>query len=617
MFRIEPRLEGSVPRQRRVGHFDHQPDVLGLRVALQVPLAGSLGDDHIRLGGAEVAEHDGRVLAQASRWRGGGETFAQDGGDRCVPRRLGAHRNDLALEELDAVMWAEQTVGDGAKELLDAERFPAGRVLGRRFVDSVGHEMILHRQSHTSGERRTDSGKTVAEMTRVARTLLLTIATLMGVPWCWAQDVVWQLTAPASIVQLEAARYSERAFYTYSTGSNTFATQVVNTTAGALVGPPLNGRGLAISHDGAMVGLGVTVGSENQTQVRAVDTGTLIGSTTFVDFGTTQFGHDSSHLFAVSPSNTLNKLALPSLAIVRQWPYDSNGRYVVNPDEPFLFQRTQLGAWFELSTESNAVRAILPHSAQSTIIGQHGRIVAALFFSPRILAFQIAGTAPFAMHQAQTGAIQMWSDNANGIVATTTESEVSVWRISDATELLRFGVPSAQFALTSNDFILVSNGQTLTAHRLGSGLAANATLSGTLRQTGLAQPAGVPLTIELASSQPAGTEVHRVTADPEGRFRVRTSLTGTLRARFKTPTGLSTVFDALSIPADVGNLTLHTGDVDGNNSVALADFVAMRNAFGSKEGTASYLEGADLNRDGTVNTMDFLLLRNHYGRSGQ
>lgn len=446
----------------------------------------------------------------------------------------------------------------------------------------------------------------------------------MGVPWCWAQDVVWQLTAPASIVQLEAARYSERAFYTYSTGSNTYATQVVNTVTGAPVGPLHEGRGVGISRDGTLVALLAREGTQNRTHVREVETGTLIGTSTFVTTYA-QFGHISTVLYIAGRLETnapdsILCLELPALSVTRNWVRDNRGTYFVNPDEPTVFQRSEYGQYFEFSVDSTYVRSILRESARSNIAALYGRLVA-LIHEPSFLSFQIAGNPPYAMRRPHNDAIRAWTGNGNGLLATVSATEVALWRMTDATELARFNLGAtpdlSRYSLTANDLLLVGNGQSLTAHRLGSGLAANATLSGTLRQTGLAQPAGVPLTIELASSQPAGTEVHRVTADPEGRFRVRTSLTGTLRARFKTPTGLSTVFDALSIPADVGNLTLHTGDVDGNNSVALADFVAMRNAFGSKIGTPAYLEGADLNRDGTVNTMDFLLLRNHYGRSGQ
>lgn len=63
-------------------------------------------------------------------------------------------------------------------------------------------------------------------------------------------------------------------------------------------------------------------------------------------------------------------------------------------------------------------------------------------------------------------------------------------------------------------------------------------------------------------------------------------------------------------------VTLLNGDVNGDNRVNIADFIALRAAFGSSPGSGSWNPRADLNGDGTVGIADFLILRANFGRSG-
>ena len=66
------------------------------------------------------------------------------------------------------------------------------------------------------------------------------------------------------------------------------------------------------------------------------------------------------------------------------------------------------------------------------------------------------------------------------------------------------------------------------------------------------------------------------------------------------------------------NVTLRSGDADGNNVVDIADFGLLVNAYGgsaSASGTA-YDARADFNYDGVVDIADFGILVNEYGSSG-
>lgn len=63
-------------------------------------------------------------------------------------------------------------------------------------------------------------------------------------------------------------------------------------------------------------------------------------------------------------------------------------------------------------------------------------------------------------------------------------------------------------------------------------------------------------------------------------------------------------------------LDMVNGDVNGDNSVNVADFLALRAAFGTTRGSAGYNAMADLNEDGRVGIPDFLILRANFGAQG-
>jgi len=62
--------------------------------------------------------------------------------------------------------------------------------------------------------------------------------------------------------------------------------------------------------------------------------------------------------------------------------------------------------------------------------------------------------------------------------------------------------------------------------------------------------------------------------------------------------------------------SLVNGDINGDNVVSLADFAALRAAFGSTSVSANWNPAADLNGDGAVSLADFAILRRNFGRTG-
>lgn len=83
----------------------------------------------------------------------------------------------------------------------------------------------------------------------------------------------------------------------------------------------------------------------------------------------------------------------------------------------------------------------------------------------------------------------------------------------------------------------------------------------------------------------------------------------------KYRTSLRKKLEAVTLGAG-RNFVLINGDVNGDDTVNIADFLALRAAFGSSPASANWNRNADLNGDGSVNVSDFLILRAGFGKSG-
>lgn len=73
----------------------------------------------------------------------------------------------------------------------------------------------------------------------------------------------------------------------------------------------------------------------------------------------------------------------------------------------------------------------------------------------------------------------------------------------------------------------------------------------------------------------------------------------------------------VSVGTPTANVSLPNGDVNGNDSIGISDFLALRSAFGSVPGNPNWNPEADLNGSGAVNVADFLILRKNFGQAGQ
>lgn len=152
-------------------------------------------------------------------------------------------------------------------------------------------------------------------------------------------------------------------------------------------------------------------------------------------------------------------------------------------------------------------------------------------------------------------------------------------------------------------------------------LSTGTAVTGTATMTGYSSSyANRSLTVVIRNpGSTTALETHAVTPASNGSFTVYTDLNGTRDIAVKYPHGLRSVLANVNIPAGgVSGLTFTSGngDVNGDNSVNLADFLALRAAFGSSAGGGTWNPNADLNGDGSVNLADFLILRSNFGQSG-
>jgi len=150
----------------------------------------------------------------------------------------------------------------------------------------------------------------------------------------------------------------------------------------------------------------------------------------------------------------------------------------------------------------------------------------------------------------------------------------------------------------------------------------------TVNRQGVAVQTGdvryLPISVfEAGSSTPMDSEV--VVCSPDGGMLAGlhaypSHLTGPLTVRVRRhETFLSEVVE-VPVPAgadvDLGIIQLRNGDVNGDNSVGIPDFIQLRNAFGSVPSSPNWNPNADLNRDGSVSIADFLIFRSNFGASG-
>jgi len=117
------------------------------------------------------------------------------------------------------------------------------------------------------------------------------------------------------------------------------------------------------------------------------------------------------------------------------------------------------------------------------------------------------------------------------------------------------------------------------------------------------------------NGQPGAAETYPVDADGVGRATL--PMLGSYQGFVKYRSSLRRLVALNGVGGDFQiGATLFNGDVDGSNAVNIADFLALRAAFGSTPGSPTWNERADLDGNGSVGVPDFLILRKNFGRFG-
>ncbi len=77
-----------------------------------------------------------------------------------------------------------------------------------------------------------------------------------------------------------------------------------------------------------------------------------------------------------------------------------------------------------------------------------------------------------------------------------------------------------------------------------------------------------------------------------------------------------TAFTQVSGTVDLGTIALLNGDVDGDNSVTIFDYIELSLAFEASSGDPNWDPNADLDGDGTVTIFDYIILSQNFDRTG-
>jgi len=131
---------------------------------------------------------------------------------------------------------------------------------------------------------------------------------------------------------------------------------------------------------------------------------------------------------------------------------------------------------------------------------------------------------------------------------------------------------------------------------------------------------GVPVTIQIEDSGNNVVQTATANLDASGNYSfVPAVAPGTYTVFAKASHWLRRKATGVTI-SSAGfsgvNFSLINGDINGDNTISLADFGQLKLAYGSMPGDSNWNPNADLDGNGAVGLSDFGILKLHYGESG-
>ncbi len=142
-------------------------------------------------------------------------------------------------------------------------------------------------------------------------------------------------------------------------------------------------------------------------------------------------------------------------------------------------------------------------------------------------------------------------------------------------------------------------------------------ISGRVNLQDFPNPINEPVTIQILR----GNSVVQTLVTPltnTGNYTVFTFITGTFDVRVKGQHWLADRRVGVDLSGNVSNLNfdLVNGDVDGDNSVTIFDYIDLSQSFDLGLGDAGYNDRADLDGDNLVTIFDYIILSNSFDLTG-
>jgi probable HAF family extracellular repeat protein len=153
-------------------------------------------------------------------------------------------------------------------------------------------------------------------------------------------------------------------------------------------------------------------------------------------------------------------------------------------------------------------------------------------------------------------------------------------------------------------------------------LTPNAGVAGTVSlQSFTGDVTQVPVVIEIRSpGTTAVVQTQTVRLNANGTFQFCTTLSGTYDVAVKASHWLRKTISNVTLTGDSFtsgvNFSLINGDVNGDNTINLADLMAVSAAWRSTSGSSNWNPNADLNGDGVVNLADWMIVAKNWRKSG-
>lgn len=147
----------------------------------------------------------------------------------------------------------------------------------------------------------------------------------------------------------------------------------------------------------------------------------------------------------------------------------------------------------------------------------------------------------------------------------------------------------------------------------------NYTVSGRIKYNDLADPSMAPTSFDVDLREPGTINVLQtitVPIQPDGSYYFDLPAAQTYDLSYRYMTYLRKTIKNVGAGKTFADFFLINGDVDGDNTIGLFDYLILSDAFDSSIGDTNFVADADLDQDGVVSLFDYLILSNNFDLQG-